>query len=78
MEGAMGEYRKLPQPEYDKAKGQLRLQLNGVLKPFNMYGLGIFIPGAIDECVHLAEQFAMRIRGKDIPIRRRSNHWGFD
>jgi len=72
----MTEYIKIPQPEYDKARGQLRLQLTDVLSVFKMYGLGEYIPGAIEEIVELTEQFAMRVRGKDVPIRlkQRRNH----
>ena len=59
---------KIPQKEYDKARGQLKLQLNGVFEPFNCYGLGAFIPEAIEQAVMLAEQFGQRVRGKDMPI----------
>lgn len=59
---------KIEQKKYDKAKGQLKLQLNGVFSCFRCYGLELYIDGAIDECIHLAEQFAMRVRGKDVPI----------
>lgn len=63
-----------PQDKYDKAKGQLKLQLNGVFRPFHMHGMKEFVPDAIDECVYLAEQFAMRVRGKDSPIRIRKKY----
>ena len=66
-------YAKISQGEYDKAKGQLRLQFNGVLNCFRCHGLDIYVEGAIDECVELAEQFAMRVRGKQIPIKTRNN-----
>ena len=59
---------KLPQAEYDKAIGQFRLQLNGVLEPFRKYGLAEFIPGAIKEIVQLTEDFGLRVRGVDKPI----------
>jgi len=58
----------LPDEEYRKAVGQLRLQLNGVFEPFQGYGLKEFIPGAVVECVKLAEDFALRVRGVDKPI----------
>ena len=61
-------YEKIPQEAYDKACGQLRLALNDVFQPFNTYGLHIFIPGAIDECIELAEKFGKRVRKKDIAI----------
>ena len=59
---------RLPQEDYDKAIGQLRLQLNGVLAPFNMYGQQHLVPGAIEEITALAELFGERVRGKDIPV----------
>jgi len=62
-------YQKIPQKEYDKAVGTLRLRLNDVFQAFNIYGLHIFINGAIDEVMELAEQFGQRVRGEDIPIQ---------
>ncbi len=62
---------KIDQDKYDKAVGQLRLQLNGVFVCFRCYGLDVFVDGAIDECVNLAVQFSMRVRGKSIPIKMR-------
>ena len=40
---------KIPQEEWEKARGQLKLQLNDVLSIFGMYGMKEFIPGAIEE-----------------------------
>ena len=62
-------YQKISQHDYDKAKGQMKLQLNDVFSPFMLYGLNILIPGAIEEVMELAEQFGQRVRGKDIPIK---------
>jgi len=58
----------LPDEEYAKAIGQLRLQLNGVFEPFNIHGLHIYIPGAKEEIIKLAEDFSLRCRGQDKPI----------
>lgn len=58
----------LSQEDYDKAVGQLRLQLNGVFSVFNVYGQGAFIPQAVEECLCLAEDFGLRVRGIDKPI----------
>lgn len=58
----------ISQEEYDKAIGQFGLQLNEVFKPFKMYGLDVFISGAIDEITQLAEDFGLRVRGVDQPI----------
>ena len=64
---------KIPQESYDKALGQFRLQLGAIMNCFRCYGLQEDVDGAILEIVTLAEQFAMRIRGKNIPIMVRSN-----
>ena len=58
----------LSQSDYTKAIGQLRLQIGGVFAPFRLYGMDAFIPGAIEECVKLAEDFGLRVRGVDKPI----------
>ena len=58
----------ISQEEYDKAIGQFGLQLNEVFKPFKMYGLDVFISGAIDEVTQLAEDFGLRVRGVDKPL----------
>ncbi len=58
----------LEETDYRKAIGQLRLSLNGVFEPFRLYGMNVYVDGAIDETVHLCEQFGKRIRGKDAPI----------
>jgi hypothetical protein len=67
----------LPDDEYLKARGQLAMQYNGVLEPFKIYGLDIFIPGAIEQAVRLAEDFSLRCRGVDKPIdiERVRNGW---
>lgn len=61
----------LEQRDFDKAVGQLRLQLNGVLEPFQLYGQGDYIPGAISGIVDLAIDFSLRVRGVDKPIQYR-------
>ena len=66
---------KIPDEQYQKALLQLRMQLNGIMYCFRCYGLQEDVDGAIPEIVKLAEQFAMRVRGKDIPIMVRSKNW---
>ncbi len=51
--------------EYQKLIGQLNLQYTAVFRPFNYYGLDIFVPQAVRECVKLAEDFGLRVRGVD-------------
>ncbi len=67
----------LPDKEYQKAIGQLRLQVAGVFDFLKVddklpiryfHGMGDFIPGAITEIVKLAEDFSLRVRGVDKPI----------
>jgi len=55
----------LSDEEYQKTVGSLRLQMANVFSCFDTYGLGIFIPGAINEAVRLAEDFGLRVRGVD-------------
>jgi len=43
----------IPEADYNKAIGQLRMQLSGVFHDFNMYGLGDMIPGAKEVCIRL-------------------------
>lgn len=58
----------LSDEEYVKAIGQFRLAVGAALTCFDMYGLGVFIKGAQDEIVRLAEDFGLRVRGVDKPI----------
>jgi|GEM_PF-3057721 len=58
----------LPDESYAKARGQLQLSLNGVFQPFMKYGLDVFVPGAIEEVLKLADGFGLRVRGVDQPI----------
>ena len=69
---------KISDGDYKKAIGQLRLALNDVFQPFNIYGLNVLMPGAIDEIVELAEKFSMRTRKKDVAIALgiKRNHRG--
>lgn len=57
--------------EREKAIGQFRLQLNGVMEPFCgkvSYGQGVFVPQAIEEIVKLSLKLHERLNDKDIPI----------
>ena len=51
-----------------KAVTQFKIGMIGVLSPFDMYGLGIFIPGAIEEATELMLQTRKRLNGIDEPI----------
>jgi hypothetical protein len=61
-------YIVLSDSDYAKAIGQFRLAVGAVLGAFDMYGMGVFIKGAQDEIVKLAEDFGLRVRGFDKPI----------
>jgi len=70
-------YKKLPNDEYQKAISQLRMQTVGIFDFLKVddklpvryqYGMDVYIPGAIEEIVKLAEDFGIRVRGGDKPI----------
>ena len=66
----------LEQPKFDKAIGQLRLQVGEILSVFSIYGLQDYIPGAIEEIVEVAIDFSKRVRGEDdqpIRVKNRRN-----
>ena len=69
--------RWLPQEEYAKIIGQFRLQVSGIFDFLKVdeklpvryqYGMGDFVPGAIDEIMCLTEDFGLRLRGIDKPL----------
>jgi len=67
---------KIPEQEYKKAIGQWKLQAGTVLSVFNMHGMDVYIPGALEELQQITERFGERVRGKDVPIivkKRRRN-----
>ena len=60
----------LPEDEFKKATGQLKLQVGEILSVFNIYGLNALVPGAVEEIIEVAFDFSKRVRGeKDQPIR---------
>lgn len=61
-------YVVLNDKDYAKAVGQFRLAVGAALSAFNMYGMNVYIAGAQDEIVQLAEDFGQRVRGIDKPI----------
>ena len=64
----MSNYPKIPDEQYRKFLFQLRGQYIAILNVFRCYGLDQSVDVAIEECVEVAENFAMAIRGKDKPI----------
>ncbi len=61
-------YHRISDDQYNKLLFQLRGQYIGILNVFSCYGMDAFVGQAIDECVKVAENFAMAVRGKDAPI----------
>ena len=62
---------KIPDDQYKKALFHLRTQLNAVWNFANCYGLNNDVSMGVEESIILTEQFAMVMRGKDIPIKVR-------
>jgi len=61
-------YQKIEQKKYNKLLFQARGQYIAILNVFNCYGLNPYVDIAVEECLKVAENFAMAVRGKDIPI----------
>lgn len=53
----------------EKALGQFRLQISNVLALFDMHGLHIHIPEAVEQIVELSLKLHERLNGNDIPIQ---------
>jgi len=64
------DYYWLPEDKWNKAIGQFRLQVAETLSVFNMYGMGEYIPGAVDEISDLAITLTQKVRGKDKPYQK--------
>lgn len=59
----------LSQLEKDKALGQFKLQVSGLLGIFNAYGLGVYITETVNQIETLALKLHDRLSGKDVPIQ---------
>ena len=58
----------ISEEEKHKAVAQWKLQLNGALEAFNLYGLGLHIPYVKEIITELALQLHKRLNGIDHPI----------
>ena len=58
----------LPEEEYERAVGQVRLQLNEIMRPLMLYGQAPYVYQAINEIIKITEDFGLRVRGIDHPI----------
>jgi len=61
-------YSRISEDAYRKLVFQLRGQYMAILNVFRCYGLDPHVDQAIDECVKVAENFGMAVRGKNKPI----------
>ena len=61
-------YQRISDDQYNKLVFQLRGQYIAILNVFRCYGMNLDVDQAIEECVKVAENFAMAVRGKDKPI----------
>lgn len=51
--------------ERKAARIKFRGRVSGALSCFNMYGLDVFVPGAIHAIIEASEEFAEEINGGD-------------
>lgn len=58
----------MSEDQYNKLLFQLQGQFIAILNVFNCYGLDSAVTQAVGECVKVAENFGMAVRGKDAPI----------
>lgn len=56
-------YKRIPDEQYNKLKFQLQGQFIAILNVFNCYGMNNDVLQAIEECVRVAENFGMAVRG---------------
>ena len=61
--------------DWDKAVGQFRLYLGGLLAPLRKYGQDVYVDGVSTEIVSLAIQLHHRLYGIDVPFSIQDIHW---
>ena len=61
-------YNRISEEQYNKLVFQLRGQYTAILNVFKCYGMNNDVLQAIEECVLVAENFGMVVRGKEMPI----------
>ena len=64
------DYLRIPEEDYKRAIFQARGQVTDILEPLRLYGQEPYVLGAIEEIMHVMEQFGQRVRGKDVIIKR--------
>jgi hypothetical protein len=55
----------MPEGEYAKLEGQVKLRLNGIMQVFNAYGQSVYIPEAIEAVMQVVRFYGLRLRGVD-------------
>jgi len=53
--------------QWEKAIGQLRLNLNTIMHPLRSYGQGYYVDAATEEIISLAVQLYEKLSGVDRP-----------
>ncbi len=61
----------LEEAEWQKLVGQFKLHVGDTLSVFNLHGLGVFIPGAVDEITELMVDATQKARGADKPYSKK-------
>lgn len=60
----------LEEEDWNKLVGQFRLHVGETLSCFDGYGMGVFIPGAVEEIVELMIDATQKARGADKPYNK--------
>ena len=58
----------MPDDQYAKARFQFKAHTREALSVFKVYGMDVYVEGAVDEIFRLAEDFSLRTRGVDKPL----------
>jgi len=66
------DYPRIPEADYRQALDEARRSYEEILSVYDKYGYAVFNLHNIQRCLDVAEQFAMKVRGKNITIQPRS------
>ena len=66
----VNDYMWLSDDDWNKLVGQFRTSVGETLSIFNMYGMGEFVGGAVEEIVELFVDGTQKVRGKDKPYSK--------
>jgi hypothetical protein len=61
-------YQRIPDEEYEALKGHVRGEFRKALNSLRCHGLDPQVDTAIEDCVRIAEVFAMAVRGSGKPV----------